>query len=402
MTSNEGESERPFLWGASTAAHQIEGNNVNSDWWVRENAPDRGHISEPSLDAADSYHRYGEDMRLLADAGLTAYRFSIEWARIEPEPGLVSRAQLLHYRRMVDTARALGLEPVVTLHHFTNPRWFADRGGWLADDAVERFRTYVQTALPVIDGVRYVCTFNEPNMTAVLAAEGAVESLQAGLLPPGHPAVSATLAAAHAAARDVLRPAGHQVGWTVANQAFQAEPGAEQAMAEYAASREDYFLDVARDDDWLGVQSYTRTVIGVDGRPRPVPDGVERTLTGWEYYPDALGEAVRHSWQRTGGVPMLVTENGIATGDDERRIAYTAAALQGLQAAMDDGADVRGYLHWSALDNYEWGSYRPTFGLIGWDRETFARQPKPSLGWLGRRAREHAEHGRLVSDSLTG
>ena len=399
MSTDEVEAGEPFLWGASTAAHQVEGSNINSDWWVRENSPDRGHISEPSLDAADSYHRYGEDMTLLARAGLTAYRFSIEWARIEPEPGLVSRAQLLHYRRMVDTARSLDLEPVVTLHHFTNPRWFAERGGWRAPEGVERFRSYVETALPVIEGVRYVCTFNEPNMTAVLATEGAVESLQAGMLPPGDPHVSDTLAAAHAAAREVLRGAGHQVGWTVANQAFQAETGAEQAMADYAASREDYFLDVARDDDWLGVQAYTRTVIGVDGRPRRAPDGVERTLTGWEYYPPALGEAVRHAWQRAGGVPLMVTENGIATDDDERRIAYTAAALLGLQAAMDDGADVRGYLHWSALDNYEWGSFLPTFGLIGWDKQTFERRPKPSLTWLGQRAREHAGQGRIVLPS---
>ena len=362
---------------------------------MRENAPDRGHITEPSLDAADSYHRYSLDMQLLADAGLTAYRFSIEWARIEPEPGLVSRAQLLHYRRMVETARSLGLEPLVTLHHFTNPRWFADLGGWRAPDAVQRFRSYVEAALPVVEGVRYVCTFNEPNMTAVLASEGAGESFQAGMLPPGDPQVSDTLAEAHAACREVLRGAGHAVGWTVANQAFQAAPGAEQAMADYAASREDYFLDVAREDDWLGVQAYTRTVIGVDGQPVPAPKDVERTLTDWEYYPAALGEAVRHAAERVPGVPLLITENGIATADDERRIAYTAAALQGLQAAIDDGADVRGYLHWSALDNYEWGSYRPTFGLIGWDRQTFERQPKPSLAWLGQRAREYAENGRI-------
>jgi beta-glucosidase len=399
VSTDEVEAGHRFLWGASTAAHQVEGSNINTDWWVRENSPDRGHISEPSLDAADSYHRYGEDMTLLARAGLTAYRFSIEWARIEPEPGLVSRAQLLHYRRMVETARSLDLEPVVTLHHFTNPRWFAERGGWRASEAVERFRSYVETALPVIEGVRYVCTFNEPNMTAVLADEGAVESLQAGMLPPGDPQVSDTLAAAHAAVREVLRGSGHQVGWTVANQAFQAETGAEQAMADYAASREDFFLDVAREDDWLGVQAYTRTVIGVDGWPRPVPDGIERTLTGWEYYPPALGEAVRHAWQRAGGVPLMVTENGIATDDDERRIAYTAAALRGLQTAMDDGADVRGYLHWSALDNYEWGSYLPTFGLIGWEKQTFERRPKPSLTWLGQRAREHARQGRIVLPS---
>ena len=121
-----------------------------------------------------------------------------------------------------------------------------------------------------------------------------------------------------------------------------------------------------------------RTVIGPDG-PVDHPVDVERTLTGWEYYPPALGHALRHTRDVTGGVPMLVSENGIATADDARRVDYTAGALAGLAAAVADGCDVRGYLHWSLLDNYEWGSYRPTFGLIGVDRETFARTPKPSL-----------------------
>jgi len=215
---------------------------------------------------------------------------------------------------------------VVTLHHFTNPRWFADRGGWRAADAVDRFRAYVEAALPVLDGVDLVCTFNEPNMTAVLASENAVESFQAGMLPPGDPAVTDTLAAAHGAARDVLHPAGHRVGWTVASQAFQAAPGAAEAMAAYALSREDVFLALARGDDWLGVQAYTRTVIGPDASPVPPAADIERTLTGWEFYRAALGEAVRHAWDRTGGVPLVVTENGIATADDERRIAYTTGA----------------------------------------------------------------------------
>jgi beta-glucosidase len=390
---------RPFLWGASTAAHQTEGGNVNSDWWVRENAADRGHIQEPSNDAADSYHRFGDEMALLAGAGLNAYRFSVEWARIQPEPGLVSRAQLAHYRRMIDTARDLGLEPVVTLHHFTNPRWFAELGDWKAVNAAELFAAYVEIVTPILDDVSVVCTINEPNMAAILAAENAVESLQAGVLPAGDQQVSHTLLEAHIAAREVLRSAGHQVGWSVANQVFQAEPGAEQVAEDHAYWREDFFVDAARDDDWLGVQSYTRTVIGPDGPRQPGPD-VERTLTGWEYYPEALEHALRHAWQRSAGTPLYVTENGIATADDSRRIDYTSGALEGLQRAVDDGVDVRGYLHWSALDNYEWGSYRPTFGLISYDDHTFARTAKPSLGWLGEVARHHLSTG-LIAPART-
>ncbi|MGO4681786.1 family 1 glycosylhydrolase [Microbacterium sp. 2MCAF23] len=125
-----------FLWGASGAPHQIEGNNVNSDWWVYEQR--LPHFTS-SGDAVDSYHRYEEDMQLLADAGLNAYRFGIEWARVEPLPGQFSLAELAHYRRMIETALRLGLTPVVTLHHFSSPRWFIEEGGWLGDTAVDRF-----------------------------------------------------------------------------------------------------------------------------------------------------------------------------------------------------------------------------------------------------------------------
>lgn len=140
-----------FLWGASTAPHQIEGNNLNSDFWTSEG---RMPGMERSGDACDSYHRYREDMTLLAEAGLDAYRFGIEWARIEPVPGMISRAELAHYRRMIDTAFELGLAPVVTLHHFTSTLWFAQDGGWLGDRAVERFRAYAEAVAPILDGRR--------------------------------------------------------------------------------------------------------------------------------------------------------------------------------------------------------------------------------------------------------
>ena len=383
MTFPEG-----FLWGASTAAHQIEGNNVNSDWWQREH----GHLSgapveSPSGDAADSYHRYREDMKLLADAGLNSYRFSIEWARIEPEEGAVSRALLDHYRRMVDTANELGLVPMVTLHHFTNPIWFARDGGWKNPASVDRFARYIEHALPVLEDVDLVCTINEPNMMAVLADPE--EGFPAIGLPKGNPLVTEHLIAAHRRAVPILRAAGKRAGWSVATQAYQPEPGAEAVADEYGASRENIFLEASTGDDWVGVQAYTRTKIGMDG-PLPIDDGAERTLTGWEYYPAAIEYGIRNSWKRNGGVPIYITENGIATDDDARRIDYTSGALEAIARTMTDGIDVRGYLHWSALDNYEWGSFTPTFGLIGWDRRTFERFPKPSLAWLGSMARQSA------------
>mgnify|MGYP002697091322 FL=1 len=134
------------------------------------------------------------------------------------------------------------------------------------------------------------------------------------------------------------------------------------------------------------MQAYLRTFIGKDG-PVPIPEDAERTLTGWEYFPPALGIAIRHTWNVAKRTPIIVTENGIATADDRRRIDYTFGAIAGMHDAMDDGIDVRGYLHWSLLDNYEWGSFTPTFGLASWDRDTFERHPKPSLDWLGSIAR---------------
>ncbi|WP_348786469.1 family 1 glycosylhydrolase [Leifsonia sp. NPDC080035] len=374
-----------FLWGASTAAHQIEGSNINTDWWVREHTPGSG-VAEPSGDAADSFHRYPEDIALLAAAGLNAYRFSIEWARIEPEEGLVSRAMLQHYRRMIQTTIDAGLEPVVTIHHFTSPRWFAESGGWHGRDAVDRFARYVETVLPILRDVRRIVTINEPNILSMMHGKHEGDLAAIGLPAPDD-AVSEALVAAHRRSREILTQLpGAATGWAIAGQAYHAEPGCEAEMLAFRHPREDLFLEAARGDDFVGVQAYLRTFIGKDGAV-PVREGVETTLTGWEYFPPALGIAARHAWDLTGGAPVLVTENGIATADDARRIDYTHDALLGLHDAMADGVDVQGYLHWSALDNYEWGSYKPTFGLIGWDAETFERTPKPSAAWLGGIAR---------------
>ncbi|WP_019927267.1 glycoside hydrolase family 1 protein [Nocardia sp. BMG111209] len=387
-----------FLWGASTAPHQIEGNNLNSDWWARE-ALMPG--TELSGDAVDSYHRYREDMELLSGNGFNAYRFGIEWARIEPRSGQFSRAELAHYRRMIETALTLGLTPVVTLQHFTVPRWFAEQGGWSADTAIDHFAAYVREATTILDGVEWVVTINEPNMLAMMGMlqaafrSGAMTSWHSPTvdgpaerdrisanLPVPAPEFGAPLIAAHHAVRDIVRArTGAKVGWTVANQAFTAKPEHHGTLAEVRYAWEDLYLEAAHGDDFIGVQSYSSQEVDANGVV-PHPDRPGNTLVGTAYRPDALGIAVRHAWQTT-GLPILVTENGIATGDDTRRIAYTTEALKHLRDTITDGADVRGYLHWSLLDNYEWGHWRPTFGLVAADRETFERRPKPSLAWLG-------------------
>jgi beta-glucosidase len=200
--------------------------------------------------------------------------------------------------------------------------------------------------------------------------------------------VGRRLVEAHHAARSVLKgQTTANVGWTVANLALWAKPENEVYLDAQRYAREDLYLEGARGDDFIGVQSYSTHEVDAKGlvtaEPRP-----DNTLTGDAYRPDALGIAIRHAAEVT-GAPVLVTENGIAIADDERRIAYTTGALQGLLEAIADGIDVRGYLHWSALDNFEWGHWEPTFGLIAVDRETFRRHPKPSLAWLGDIARSN-------------
>ncbi|QDZ15322.1 glycoside hydrolase family 1 protein [Humibacter ginsenosidimutans] len=381
-----------FLFGASTSAHQIEGNNVSSDWWAFENAPG-SPVTEPSGDACDSFLRWREDMDLLRSLGFDSYRFSVEWARVEPVRGRISNSAVAHYVDMVEYARRVGLEPVVTLHHFTHPLWFMTDGGWLADDALDRFQRYLDAVAPVLDaGVRTAVTINEPNILAVMHAivrgEAELEGGLLGGLPAPHRPTAERLAAAHRLAVDHLhrRHPGVRAGWTIANQAVQSTPDGDAVADDYRRTREDWFIEQSRGDDFIGVQSYTRTIMGREGIV-PVAPEVERTLTGWEYYPAALEEAVRHTAEVAPGMPIIVTENGVAVADDERRIDYTRRALRGLARAMADGIDVHGYLHWSALDNYEWGRFAPTFGLIAVDRTAFVRTPKPSAFWLGSLAR---------------
>ncbi|MCL2594940.1 MAG: family 1 glycosylhydrolase [Promicromonosporaceae bacterium] len=387
-----------FLWGAATAPHQIEGNNLNSDWWARETMMPG---MEPSGDACDSYHRYREDMQLLADAGCNAYRFGIEWARIEPRPGQFSNAELAHYRRMIETALELGLTPVVTLQHFTVPAWFAQQGGWMAEGAIDAWCRFVTRACDILDGVEWVVTINEPNMLAMMTMmadamrSGAVTEWAsptvdgeaqreriAANLPTPKPEYGHRFAEFHHAARDIVRARTlAKVGWSIANPALEAAPEHEAKLREVRYDQEDLYLEASAGDDFVGVQSYSAQRVDAGGIV-PHPDHPDNTQTGAAYRPDSLGIALRHVWEVT-GLPCLVTENGIPTLDDDRRIAYTTEALRGLKAAAAEGVDVRGYLHWSLLDNFEWGHWEPKFGLIAVDRETFARTPKPSLAWLG-------------------
>jgi beta-glucosidase len=373
-----------FTWGTATAAHQIEGGNVNNDWWAFEHAPGSG-CAESSGDACDSWERWEEDVDIVAGLGLDTYRFSVEWSRIEPAEGEISRAALTHYRRQCEALRARGVDPVVTLHHFTTPLWLTEKGGWETGLAVERFGHFCTVVTEALgDVVGLMCTLNEPNMVATMG-------FHAGMFPPGKRdvklarAVAARFVDAHRVAVDAVRAAapGVPVGLTLAMTDYQPLPGGETKLESIRYHSEDVFLNATKDDDFLGVQVYTRMRIGPDGWAG-YEEGVQVLDMGYEFYPASLGHCLRRAWDFTnGGVPLLVTENGIGTTDDVLRIEYICQALDGLLDAVAAGVDVRGYTYWSLLDNFEWAlGYRPRFGIVAVDRATFARTVKPSARWL--------------------
>ncbi|MBE2200633.1 MAG: family 1 glycosylhydrolase [Anaerolinea sp.] len=394
-----------FLWGTATAAHQVEGNNTNSDFWVMEHVPDTV-FTDPSGDAIDHYHRYPEDIALLAGLGFNSYRFSVEWARVEPEDGRFSTAALDHYRRMAETCLAHGLKPVVTYHHFTSPRWLISQGGWQNMETAAKFGRYAQKVTQHLgDLIEAVCTINEvniPRMAAMLWMAGGTgepftrQAAQALHTTPQQ--FAPFMFAGTAVGRDVILAAHHQaraaikaerhgsqpplpVGLTIAMSDMQAVPGGEAARDQMRWELQDVFLEATRDDDFVGVQTYSRERYGQEG-PLDPEEGVELTQMNYEFWPEAIGATLRRAHALT-GLPLMVTENGIGTTDDGRRLAYYQTALQNVLACLQDGLDVRGYFAWSAFDNFEWMlGYRPTFGLIAVDRSTQQRAIKPSARWL--------------------
>jgi len=377
-----------FLWGTATAAHQIEGGNYNNDWWAWEHNPDSG-CAESSGDACDSLRRWPEDVDLVAAMGLQAYRFSLEWSRIEPAEGEFSAAALEYYRRICAACHERDIVPVVTFHHFTTPTWLTARGGWEASDAPELFSRFVTRAAGHIgDLIGWACTINELNLIGVMG-------YALGSSPPGvkddfvrHLAVNDTIVRAHRLAVDALRsgPGRYPVGLTLSMDEMVAEPGGEGVLEAAREILEDRFFRATEGDDFIGVQCYSRVHFGLEGQAPNDPD-VPITQMGYEYWPQGVEHCARRAAAMT-GIPVLLTESGIATDDDAERIAYLTEVLRGVRRALDDGVDIRGYFVWSLLDNFEWSNgFGPKFGLHSVDPTTFDRRAKPSAEWFGAVAR---------------
>ncbi|MCU1624992.1 MAG: glycosyl hydrolase [Frankiales bacterium] len=392
-----------FLWGSATAAHQVEGGNVGNDWWVWEQTAGTQAV-EPSAAGIDHLRRYDDDFALLASLGQNAHRFSLEWSRIEPADGVISQEALAHYRQVLESLHRHGLVPVVTLYHKTLPLWFADSGGWLAPDAVDRFGRYAEVVRDALgDLMPYVCTVNEPQIIALFG-------YLTGTFPPAlsDPAaatqVNATLMAAHRRAVQVFRqgPESAKIGTCLQLIPMQPLRPADAADLAATAQLQELVVDAHLRDlaaggdvgDFVGLQYYTRAYVDAAAPGLLVlsPGDGPTTQMGWEVHPDGFGEMLRRL--AAVGLPVLVTENGIATADDAERVDFLRAHLAELKSAIDDGVPLLGYLHWSAFDNFEWNhGYAPTFGLIAVDRDDdYRRTPRDSAYLFGEIARTGSLH----------
>ena len=391
-----------FLWGTASAGHQVDGHDDASDTSFLERV-EPTVFAEPSGAACRSWDLWPQDLDLVAAMGLTSYRFSVEWARTEPEDGVVDAAGLDHYDAVVDGCLARGLAPAVTLNHFTSPQWFARGGGWLHPDAPARFADQCARVMQRIgDRVAFAITLNEPNLPATLEWGGlpefvidlqratlAAASRAAGVprfraanvvIPEERRAIEDGLALGHAAARDAVRAAapGVPVGLSLAviDDVALDEEGAALRDRKRADCYERWF-DVVQGDDLIGVQNYEQMAHDRTGVVHPAESRVVNQM-GTPVVPESLGGAVRYVHAAT-GLPVAVTEHGIATQDDDVRATFLPAALASLDAAVADGVPVLGYYHWTLLDNFEWiFGYRYQLGLHTVERATGARRAKPS------------------------
>ncbi len=413
-----------FLIGAATAAHQVEGNNIHSDYWVCENIKHSDYV-EPSGEAVDHYNRYEEDIDYLKNAGLNAYRFSIEWARIEPKEGQFDDTEVEHYRKVIDYCINCGVTPIATLYHFSSPAWLISKGGWGKEYVVGAFAKYAELiARELGSKLSYVCTINEANMGFQLhkviddmmkagkKKEGTVQvgtntgldmkKIVLGMFEQGmalhcNPFAVNTFLKPRSLEKEEIVMKAHQAAKAAFKKyAPDCKIGLTMSLFDYQPTdsgmdiaeklwQEDFgwYLPYIKDDDFLGVQNYSRKIVDEHGALEPA-DGAPLTQMGYEDYPQSIGNVLRKVAKEFKN-ELIVTENGIATSDDARRCEFIKEAVAGVLAAREEGVPVTGYFYWSLLDNFEWqAGYDKTFGLIKVDRATQKREPKQSLYVLGR------------------
>jgi beta-glucosidase len=394
-----------FFWGAATAAHQVEGNNSNSDWWEYETS---GRLPHRSGDACRHYQLYESDFDLARSWGHNAQRLSVEWSRIEPHEGVWDDAALDHYEQVIAALRMRGMEPFITLHHFTAPAWFLRRGGWTRTDSVARFEKFTErVALRLAGSVRFWLTINEPTVYVK-------RSYITGDWPPCRRnawrdaiCVLRNMARAHKAAYAVLHRHRGDAMVGMAYSAPAVVPCDRHRWSDrLAASSREYVLNRAWFDllgrrpakvlDFIGLNYYTRQVVSwrPSLSPRALLFGTEchrdhhhgpRTFNslGWEIHAPGLRRVLRR-FSRF-GIPIVITENGISTADEQLRKRFLLDHVRELALAMEEGANVLGYFYWSLMDNFEWAEgFGARFGLAALDFATQRRLPTPAAAAYAR------------------
>ena len=394
-----------FLWGTATAAYQVEGDNEHSEWWrwERENP---NLVREPSGVAVDHYHRYEEDLNLAKELNTNFYRFSIEWSRIVPHEGAVDRHELEHYGNMLRACRVRGIKTMVTLHQFTNPQWLMDKGGWTRASAARAFADFARiVAEEYADLVDYWVTINEP---MVYVSQGYVAAKWAPAKRNYWQAfqVYRHLVAAHKEAYRVIHAVGEKRGLAVrvgaANnlisiETYRKHKWFDQLYAWFVDKVWNHaFIDAtAGYHDYLGVNYYFHQrirpgkrrlfglIVDIRDEQRDMSD------IGWEVYPSGLFDAlldIADSYN----LPIIITENGIATKNEDRRARYIVSYVKELYHALAAGIDLRGYCYWSLLDNFEWEKgFDANFGLIEVKRPSLDRIIKPSARIYAQIAKEN-------------
>lgn len=375
-----------FLWGAATSAHQVEGNNIKNDWWEWEQTRPEEFRSAV---ACDQYNRYEEDFDLAKSLNHNAHRLSIEWSRIEPEEGKFDLEEIRHYQDVLKALKDRGLTVMLTLHHFTNPLWFAKKGGWENGKSAFYFERFVKTVVPELkDHVDLWITINEPGSLTW-------GSYIAAIWPPNKKSKLATviatwnLAQAHKKAYKAIHgliPSA-KVGIAHNIQSFQATHKhslLEQLgviFSDLATNHLFYLLTKGR-HDFLGINYYFHHRLemdqGVIPRLLDVTD-FEKDVSdmGWEIHPEGIFDILLDFSKYK--LPIYITENGIATTNDDRRARFLMAYLKEIYHAIQAGVKIKGYFHWSLLDNLELADgFEPKFGLIEVDFKTQKRTPKPS------------------------
>jgi len=409
-----------FIWGTSTSAHQIEGGNVNdwSQWELRnadrlaKEAPGKFENVVPRWDlikaaatdpqnyisgkATDHYHLFREDIALMRSLNIKAFRFSIEWARIEPERGKFDQQAIEHYAEVLGVLKESGIEPFVTLWHRTNPLWIAEIGGWANPEIVRHFGNYVEKLTEVYgDKIKFWMTLNEPILSLVGGYLG-------GVYPPGKKNIFAALkvfkhsVAAHNFSSEIIHKnvAGAQVG--IPHAAVYAEAYKNRWYNRALVSLVHYFADwkylkaIERHTDFIGIQYYQRALLNINilgkgaasqsgGLIQQIKGAGPESDMGWEFSPEGLYRFIKEAQQRFPKIPLYISENGIADAEDQFRAGFIKEHLRAAHRAISEGVDLRGYFYWSLLDNLEWDKgFWPRFGLLEVDYKNFKRTVRDS------------------------